>query len=119
MFHLNVEEKFSAAHQLMNYSGPCENLHGHTWKIRLTVEGTELDESGMLVDFRILKKLLHIIHDEFDHKLLNNVVSFSPTSEQLARYIYKKLEPQLPKHVRASSITIWESDTSSATYDPL
>jgi len=117
MFRLQVEDKFSAAHQLTNYSGPCENLHGHTWKVRIVVEGKELDQSGMLIDFKDLKKHLKIIHDEFDHKFLNNLVDFSPTSENLAKYIYDKMESELPKQVKLVEITVWESDTSCATYN--
>ncbi|OGI09254.1 MAG: 6-carboxytetrahydropterin synthase QueD [Candidatus Margulisbacteria bacterium GWF2_35_9] len=116
MYKLSVEEKFSAAHQLTNYKGPCENLHGHTWKVRITVEGAELDQSGMLLDFRVLKSHLKKIHNEFDHTFLNNLVPFSPTSENLSKYIFEKMDKDLPKQVTLKEITVWESETSCATY---
>ena len=116
MFRLRVEDHFSAAHQLVNYDGPCENLHGHTFKLQVTIEGETLDDIGMLVDFHILKKMISQIHDEFDHKFLNNILSFSPTSEHLAEYVYHTLKPQIPEGVRLVEVTIFESETASATY---
>ena len=116
MFRLRVEDHFSAAHQLVKYDGPCENLHGHTFKLQVTIEGETLDDIGMLVDFHVLKKMISQIHDEFDHKFLNNILSFSPTSEHLAKYVYHTLKPQIPEGVRLVEVTIFESETASATY---
>lgn len=116
MFKLSAEDTFSAAHQLTNYKGPCENLHGHTWRLRVTVEGNELDQSGMLIDFKNLKDHLKKIHDEFDHKFLNDLLPFSPTSENLAKYIFDKMDKDLPTEVKLLEITVWESETSRATY---
>ncbi len=116
MFRLRVEDHFSAAHQLVNYDGPCENLHGHTFKLQVTVEGETLDDIGMLVDFHILKKTIKQIHDEFDHKFLNDILPFSPTSERLAEYVYHTIKTQLPKGVRLVKATVFESETASATY---
>lgn len=116
MWTLKVDGTFSAAHQLTNYSGPCENLHGHTWKIQLEVQGEVLDDAGMLMDFRVLKNHLREIHNEFDHKLLNDVVDFSPTSENLSKYIFLKQKGKMPNNVRLKSVTVWESDASSASY---
>lgn len=116
MYKLTVEDKFAAAHQLTNYKGACENLHGHTWKIQLSVEGETLDESDMLVDFHQLKDYLRAIHDEFDHKFINDIVPFSPTSERLSKYIYEKIAGMIPSHVRLVNVTVWESETACATY---
>lgn len=116
MFRLRVENQFSAAHQLVGHKGPCENLHGHTWKLHVTVEGETLDEVGMLVDFQELKRIIKQIHDEFDHKYLNEILDFSPTSERLAHYVYHKIKTQLPSDVRLVEVTIFESDTACATY---
>lgn len=116
MYRLSVEDKFAAAHQLTRYQGACENLHGHTWKMRLTIEGETLDDAGMLVDFHVLKGYLRSIHDQFDHKFLNDLLPFSPTSEHLARYIHEQITPKLKRGIRLVDVTVWESETSSATY---
>jgi len=116
MYQLSVEDKFAAAHQLVSYQGPCENLHGHTWKIRLKVKGAKLNDTGMLVDFQDLKKILKQIRDQFDHQFLNNILKFSPTSENLAKYIFEQAAKQLPANIQLAEATVWESDTTSATY---
>ena len=116
MLQLTVEDKFAAAHQLYNYDGPCENMHGHTWKMAITVEGTKLDPSGILVDFKILKGLLHEVFLMFDHKVINDIIPFSPTSENLAKFIYDHVKNKLPKGVSVAKTVVWESDTAYATY---
>lgn len=116
MYKLKVEETFSAAHQLCDYDGPCENLHGHTFKIEVLVSGTELDKVGMLVDFKVLKEVLKEERDKLDHTFLNDVLDFSPTSERLAKYLYEKMESKLPHNANLDSITIWESPTTCASY---
>jgi 6-pyruvoyltetrahydropterin/6-carboxytetrahydropterin synthase len=98
MFEISVESSFSAAHRLKNYHGPCENLHGHNWLVRATVRCEALDASGLGIDFRVLKGRLREILDEFDHKDLNAVLdarSINPSSENIARYIFEKLEYEL------------------------
>ena len=116
MYRLSVEDKFAAAHQLVSYNGPCENLHGHTWKVKITVEGKSLNDLNMLIDFHDLKIFLKEIHNEFDHKFLNDIVSFSPTSENLAKYIYDKVKNRLPQGIRLVDATVWESETACASY---
>ena len=116
MWRLHVDKTFSAAHQLTKYSGPCENLHGHTWKIQIVVEGDELDEAGMLMDFRVLKDNLQHFTDKFDHKFLNDLFEESPTSEFISKYVFKAIQPQLPSTVTLKEVSIWESESSKATY---
>lgn len=116
MFKLKVEDTFSAAHFLCDYNGPCENLHGHTWKIELTVEGTKLDKAGMLIDFKDLKAAMKKYRDQLDHKLLNDILDFSPTSERLSKYFYESIKKELPEHVSLVNVCIWESPTACATY---
>lgn len=116
MWRLSVDKNFSAAHQLTNYNGPCENLHGHTWKLQIVVEGNKLDEAGMLIDFRILKNELKQLTENFDHKFLNDLFEESPTSEFLSKHVFDTLKTQLPKHVSLKEVSIWESESSKATY---
>ena len=120
MYELKIITQFGAAHQLRNYNGKCENLHGHNWKIEVYVKGEELDKDGMLVDFKIIKDRTKEIIERFDHKFLNDLECFSeinPSSENLAKYIYEELEKEINNNkIKVSRITAWESDTACATY---
>ena len=121
MYHLEVEESFAAAHQLREYRGACENLHGHNWRVRLSVCGNGLDRLGMLVDFGELKRLLRDALARFDHRFLNDVAPFdrmNPTSENLARHFVETIGPRLPPNARVSEVAVWESDRSAARYRP-
>jgi len=116
MFELTVEDTFDAAHALRGYDGPCENLHGHTWKVKAFLQGDKLNEIGLLEDFKNIKKHLKTILDEFDHTNLNDLTLFqkiNPSSENLARIIFEKLKINLSG---ISKVTVFESPTTSATY---
>jgi len=76
MFELMVEDTFDAAHALRNYEGPCENLHGHTWKVQLSLKGNRLNKLGMMEDFKGIKKELAAAIAELDHRLLNDLKPF-------------------------------------------
>lgn len=98
MYEITSETSFSAAHRLRNYKGPCENLHGHNWLVRATVRCSKLDECGIGIDFKVLKKELKTIVDEFDHKDLNAVldkIDLNPSSENIAHFIFDKLKSAL------------------------
>ncbi len=116
MYELMVEESFDAAHALRGYEGPCENLHGHTWKVQVFIHGNKLNQIGLLEDFKVLKKELKDILAEFDHKLLNDLKYFeaeNPSSENLARVIFKKMK-ETSKAL--GKVTVWESHTACASY---
>ena len=84
MYHLTILTHFAAAHNLLNYQGDCENLHGHNWRVEVTVTATELDDAGLGIDFKILKKHSNEVMDYLDHKYLNDLDAFkglSPSSE--------------------------------------
>ena len=68
MFEVKIEDHFSAAHHLLNYEGECEHQHGHNWKVEVFAIGENLDKSGILIDFKILKKELKEVLEELDHK---------------------------------------------------
>lgn len=125
MFVLTVEEEFSSAHQLRGYKGKCENLHGHNWKVILSVKGEKLNDIGLLIDFGELKALLKEILAELDHANLNDLPYFSshnPSSENIAKYIAAKfiesLQARNISHIFLESVTIWESATSRCTFYP-
>ena len=123
MFELTVEREFSSGHYLRNYRGRCENPHGHNYKVRITLSGAELDEAGLLLDFKLLKQVMRPVIDRIDHQMLNDLEPFNainPSAENIARYFYEQTRHQLAEmtqgRVRVKDCTIWETDTTSATY---
>jgi 6-pyruvoyltetrahydropterin/6-carboxytetrahydropterin synthase len=129
MFEVNVDETFSAGHALRGYKGKCENPHGHNYKVRVTVQGPELDSIGLLFDFVHLKQILHAIIDTMDHKYLNDQAPFdyiNPSAENIAKYFYDEALRKMREVAGAgnqraphiASVTVWETDVSSATYKP-
>jgi 6-pyruvoyltetrahydropterin/6-carboxytetrahydropterin synthase len=121
MYELTVETDFSAAHRLEGYQGLCENLHGHNWKVEVTVRALELNETGMVMDFKELKAAVAEIMEKLDHKYLNDVPPFdtdNPTTERLARFVAEELQQRLPENVTVQKSQIWESARCSATYHP-
>lgn len=122
MYKLMVETDFSAAHQLRGYKGKCENLHGHNWKVQVSVISEVLNEIELVIDFHELKEITREIVSNLDHKIINNVYPFmekNPSSENIAKWIYDSLKEKLKvkyDHIEVSSVTVWESSTASATY---
>jgi 6-pyruvoyltetrahydropterin/6-carboxytetrahydropterin synthase len=124
MFDVSVDETFAAGHALRGYRGKCENVHGHNYKVRVTLTGPELDSAGLLYDFVHLKKVIRDIIESLDHRFLNDFAPFdtiNPSAENIARYIYEQSSKQIVKPANGasiSSITVWETDVTSATYRP-
>lgn len=137
---------FASAHFLTKYYGKCENMHGHNYKLRVTVEG-DVQSNGLVIDFVVLKRIVkkHILNI-IDHKLLNDVID-NPSAERLVVWIWKRLNnlPALLKEemddpniveemkmylrdtegadfgdfsqkIHLSEITLWETDESFVTY---
>jgi len=119
-YELKIETAFAAAHNLLHYCGQCENLHGHNWKIEIHIRGRELDRSGMLLDFKILKEKTNAILDTLDHTYLNELPIFagkSPSSELIAEYIFTTLEQELAAlPVTVAKVTAWESEKAAASF---
>ena len=122
MYELKIVTDFSAAHQLREFKGDCERLHGHNWRIEVYIKGEDLAKTGVLIDFKVLKNQVDDILDGLDHRLLNDVPAFqtiNPSSENIARYIAEQLDARLETPgVAVSRITAWESDDACATYYP-
>lgn len=120
MFEISVEAQFSAAHRLRNYNGKCENMHGHNWKAKAVIAAEKLSSQGMVMDFSELKNKLKKVIMRLDHKYLNDIDYFkkvNPTSENIAKYIYGKLQKNLTAYnSQFIAVTVWETDTSCATY---
>ncbi len=121
IWSLRVGSDFSSSHQLRNYRGKCENIHGHNFLVEVEVSGKELDpDTGMLMDFKELKQKLGRVLDELDHKHLNEHKYFqkaNPSSENLARFVHDRLKPLLPlDRVRLEWVMVAEKDSSRAFY---
>lgn len=123
MFEVSVEESFAAGHALRGYRGKCENPHGHNYKIRITVTGQQLDNIGLLWDFKDLKRAMNEIIERLDHQYLNDIEPFkqiNPSAENLAKYFYdetrSRLEQSTQGRVRVKDVRVWETDTTTATY---
>jgi len=121
MFELKILTHFAAAHQLRMVAQKCENLHGHNWKVEVSVAGERLNSAGVLIDFGELKAHVNDIVDNLDHKFLNelNLFKENPSSENIAVYIADALSAKLADTgIRVSRVTTWESDDACATYTP-
>jgi 6-pyruvoyltetrahydropterin/6-carboxytetrahydropterin synthase len=120
MFELMIETYFSAAHQLRGYEGLCERLHGHNWKVQVYVLAEKLNDIDLAIDFHELKKLTDEVLEPLDHGFLNDIFPFTeknPSSENIAKWIFDSLKKKLlESDVTLSGITVWESETASATY---
>jgi 6-pyruvoyltetrahydropterin/6-carboxytetrahydropterin synthase len=123
MFEVTVEAGFSSGHYLRNYRGKCENPHGHNYKVFVTLVGEELDEAGLLLDFKLLKQVMRPVVDYLDHQMINDLEPFTtvnPSAENLARYFYQETAKQLREmtadRVKVKDCTLYETDTSFARY---
>lgn len=120
MFDIFTRTHFSSGHHLRNYPGNCEKPHGHNWKVEVTVRASELDELGMGIDFKNLKKAVNVIMEELDHRDLNEHPAFqdkNPSSENLARYIFEQLKTTLTTdRYYPYSVTVCETDNCCVTY---
>ena len=123
MFEVTVEAGFSSGHYLRNYRGKCENPHGHNYRVFVTLVGKELDEAGLLLDFKLLKQVMRPVVDRLDHQMINDLEPFTtvnPSAENLARYFYEETAKQLDEmtagRVKVKDCTLYETDTSFARY---
>jgi 6-pyruvoyltetrahydropterin/6-carboxytetrahydropterin synthase len=120
MFDIFIKTHFSGAHHLRDYPGECELPHGHNWKIEVTVRAKEVDEIGMGIDFKILKKHVKEIVDKLDHRDLNAMEEFSilnPSSEHIAMFLFDNLEQVLQaERYHLHSVTVMETDNQGLTY---
>jgi len=124
MFQVSVEETFSAGHALRGYKGKCENVHGHNYRVRVTLEGPQLDSIGLLVDFTRLKQIIRDVMGRLDHQFVNDLEPFktvNPSAENMAKYFYDEVTrglKDLPPGARITDVILWETDTSRAQYRP-
>ena len=118
-YALTVRSTFAAAHRLKEYGGNCERLHGHNWRVEVTVESGSLDGRGIALDFREIKSALSDLLSRYDHMYLNDVPPFdgmNPSSENLARHIYEEMERRIAPPVRVARVAVWEYEDAGAEY---
>lgn len=123
MYDLTIIAEFEAAHQLPDYPGKCCRLHGHNWKVEVTVTGHELNQLGMVMDFKDLKAEVGKVIDNLDHYYLNDLPAFktiNPTAENIAKYIYESLaeRPVFQQNIKVRCVEVWESPRSAVKYCP-
>ena len=118
MYRITKEFHFSASHQLtgLEDNHPCSRLHGHNYVVELTLAKQHLNDVGFVVDYRRLERFKRFIDDELDHRHLNDVVLFNPTSERLAKWLYDKAVQLLEHGALIESVTVKETEKTSATY---
>ena len=116
MFEIKVKTDFSAAHNLRNYEGKCEKLHGHNWIVEAAFRYKKVDDNGLAVDFRIAKTALKDAVEGLDHSYLNELDFFkktNPTSENIAKFIYESVKKKIGD---IYSVAVWENENSCAVY---
>ncbi len=119
-FSISTTRTFAAAHALRLYDGSMEPLHGHNWKVRVTVDAPELDSIGVVMDFHVLERMVDEIIRPWHNHNLNEAAAFAklnPTGEHVALTIGRSLS--LPKNVRLSCVEVWETDENRAVYRPV
>jgi 6-pyruvoyltetrahydropterin/6-carboxytetrahydropterin synthase len=123
MYDLKISSGFSSAHALRGYNGKCENVHGHNWRIELVVSSGVLNEIGLVVDFKLLKRYLNEVMEMLDHKFINETEFFkeaNPSAENIARYIYEEFENKIKLNeiinVAVKRVDVYETDSSMASY---
>lgn len=123
MYEVTVDASFSSGHFLRNYRGKCENPHGHNYKVRVTLHGKDLDQAGLLLDFKELKSVMRPVIDYLDHQMINDLEPFTvinPSAENLAKYFYDETNKQLSDmtagRVTVKDVLLYETDVTTARY---
>ncbi|MBF6058041.1 MULTISPECIES: 6-carboxytetrahydropterin synthase QueD [Thiomicrorhabdus] len=119
-FVLKTLLDFASAHSLKGYPGDCAKLHGHNWKIEVQVQGQQLNDIGMVIDFKEIKRHTKEVIKELDHSFLNDHPYFqdhNPTAENIAVYLYREIQSRISDdRVTMHSITVWENDRNCVIY---
>ena len=119
-YTMRVVTDFAAAHALRDYPGECARLHGHNWKVEVEVEASQLNDIGMGVDFKDIKRATKAIIGDLDHRYLNEIPPFdsvNPTAENIAAFLHQNLSSKLNTNVvSVSRITLWETDRACVSY---
>jgi 6-pyruvoyltetrahydropterin/6-carboxytetrahydropterin synthase len=123
MYTVWKDRWISSAHNLREYKGKCENLHGHNWRVRVVVAGDALDKTGLLVDFADLDAAMEDVCRRYDHIYFNETPPFdevNPSAENIARFFHDeiaaRLEPGAGGRFRVHEVFVWDSEGCCASY---
>ncbi len=119
-YQLKVVTEFASAHTLRDYPGACSRMHGHNWKVETEAVASQLDKTGMAVDFKVLKKAAHEVGDQMDHYYLNDLIPFkeiNPTAENIAAYLYREISARINnERIQITAVTLWETERACVRY---
>lgn len=120
MYQITIETHFSSAHRLRDYNGECERLHGHNWKVQISVASDVLNDLGMVMDFKDIKSNVKPLIVKLDHQYLNEIPPFNeinPTTENISKYLFDEFSKLInTDQIKVTKVEVWESTTSSASY---
>lgn len=120
LYNLKIVTDFASAHTLRNYPGACARMHGHNWKVELEVVATKLNDIGIAIDFKQMKKATNEVCDRLDHQYLNDIAPFdmlNPTAENIAAYLYGEIGRLVnTDHVKVRAVTLWETERACVRY---
>jgi 6-pyruvoyltetrahydropterin/6-carboxytetrahydropterin synthase len=122
VYEISVEQHFDAAHSLRGYRGKCEAVHGHRFRVVVTLGFEGLNDIGLAYDFAEAKKHLKEVVARFDHVSLDAIPPFdsiNPSSENIACTVFEELKARLGEDASAlRSVEVWESPETRVTYRP-
>lgn len=120
-YTLKILTDFASAHTLRDYPGACSRMHGHNWKVEAEVEATQLDEVGMGIDFKAIRRATQELTESLDHRYLNEIAPFdriNPTAENIAAHLYQGLSAALnDERIRVKAVTLWETERACVRYE--
>ena len=120
MFVLKIVTDFASAHSLRNYPGDCARLHGHNWQVEVSVCSNVLDDNGIAIYFREIKKQTKLVIKRLDHQYLNEIKPFdvlNPTAENIAKYFFDEVGLLINnENIKVKEVLIWETPRSAVTY---
>src|SRR5687767_3580227 len=113
-FEITTTRRFSAAHQLTLYDGSLEPVHGHNWRVKVTVTAARLDPIGVVMDFHLLERLVDEAVVPMHNRHLNDLPAFSdgalnPSAENVALHVGRTIEPRLPRGATLVHVEVWET----------
>ena len=119
-YQLRIVTEFAAAHTLRGYPGSCSRLHGHNWKVEVEIRASGLDETGMGMDFREIRRIAREVTERLDHRYLNEIEPFTevnPTAEHIAAHCFREIGARLDRPgASVQAVTVWENDRACVRY---